>query len=265
MGTSKQQGFTIIETVLFLGVSSLLLVLLVVGAGASLNAQRYKDAVQSFKSVVQAQYTELATIKNIRDNDWACDANAIATEGGDEFRGQAECLLVGKYMRIDRDDVRIYTVLARERTTPIGGLNDIQSLATNYALAASMANVERQQLDWGTAIAWPSGGSGSRSPTTPRTIGIFFARSPDSGTVYTFTSDSIPVDPDEIAQTTFTDLLVEGNTIPGRGARTICIISNGLIKTGDMAIYIKPYASSVSSVETRSNDFMLSQPGAVQC
>lgn len=268
MGTSKQHGFTIIETVLFLGVSGLLLVLLVIGAGSSLNTQRYKDAVQSFRSTLQAQYTELSTIKNIRNNNWSCGPNAVASEGGANtaYRGQGDCLLVGKYVRIDNNDMRIYSVLARPTAVHTAGLNDVNSLRTNYALAASTTVIEQRTLDWGTAIAWPKSGSGARPVGTSRQMSLFFVRSPDSGTVYTFTGDTIPVDPEDIGQNTFNDILIAGDAIPGQGSRTICIISNGLVKSGDTAIYLKSYASSASAVETRSNEFMLSQSaGASQC
>lgn len=268
MGTSRQQGFTVLETILFLGVSGVLVALLIFGAGTSLNAQRYNDAVSSFKNVLQSQYAELSTVRNTRDSTWSCDATAVAIDSGNQFRGQGNCVLVGKYMRIDQDDIHIYTVLAYPKASPTGGLDDIDSLKSNYTLGISTADIQSKYLDWGTEIAWPASGNGSRSPTTPRTIGLFFLRSPDSGAVYTFTSDSIPSDPLSVPISFVTDMLVAGSSsTQGQRSRSLCIVSNGLVTGGTRAVYIDKYASSASAIEVRSNDYNLatSGAGAQQC
>lgn len=258
MGTStshKAGGFTIIETVLFLAVSGALIVGMVAGAGASLNIQRYNDATQSFKSLLQKQYADLASVQNGRSNNWTCDSTANAVEGGDVYRGQSNCVVVGKYMRIDGSNISIYTVLAAQSGTlsPIGA-SDITSLRSNYVLNASKAEVNDITMDWGTEIAWAKDGSvtDGRSARTPRTIGMLFIRSPDSGLVYTFTTDTIPAK-DAIAPKTFSDMLVAGNVVPGQAARTLCIQSSGLAASGDQAIYINAFASAASAVEVRSN------------
>lgn len=253
MGIRDNQGFTIIETTLFLAISGVLIMAMVAGAGVSLNIQRYRDASESFKSLLQAQYAALNNVQNGRDNTLACDASAAVIDGTVE-RGQSDCLLVGRYMRIDQSDITIYNVLARQTSATTSGTSDVDALRNNYALNASTFDREEKKMDWGTQIAWPTSGGGSRAPTTPRTIGILFIRSPDSGLVYTFTSDSIPSDKDTVTTATFTDLLVAGNAIPGQGARTLCVSSGGLLVAGDMAAYINAYAASASAIEMRSND-----------
>lgn len=253
--TSKASGFTIIETVLFLAVSGALIVGMVAGAGASLNIQRYHDATQSFKALLQKQYADLSSVQNGRTNNWTCDATATAVEGGDVFRGQSNCMVVGKYMRIAGSDISIYTVLAAQTgTLPPTGANDIASLRTNYTLNASQAEVDNSTMDWGTELAWAKDGSitDGRAVRTPRAVGILFIRSPDSGLVYTFTSDTVPAK-DAILPAALTAMLAGGNVVPGQAARTLCIASSGLAVVSDQAIYINAYASAASAIEVRSN------------
>lgn len=268
MGRSVSPGFTIIETTLFLAISALLVLLIIVGTGANLNIQRYRDAAESFKSLVQQQYADLSSVQNGRDKNWTCDSTATITEDGadDRLRGQSSCFLIGKYMRIDGSDIAVYTVLASQKSSATQP-DDVQAMLKNYSLNVSTESVENHQMEWGTQIAWASDGKQDvKSPTTPRQIGILFVRSPDSGQVYTFTSDSVPAK-DSIGQSTFNDLLVAGDSVPGQAARMICIESGGLFVNGDRGLYLSAFSSSTSSIEIRSNDYNKSIQGseATEC
>src|SRR5690606_23016561 len=119
MGIRSQEGFTIIETTLFLAISGLLILMIVAGTGMSLNIQRYRDAVESFKSLVQQQYADLSSVQNGRDKNWTCDTSSTVVENGsdDTLRGQSDCFIVGKYLRIEGGSVSIYTVLATQKGT----------------------------------------------------------------------------------------------------------------------------------------------------
>ncbi len=259
MGTRTNPGFTIIETVLFLSVTGLLVLGVMVGVGASLNNQRYTDAVESFKNLVQQQYADLGSVRNGRTNDWNCSDTAMSTQDGSTRRGQSDCIIVGKYMRIDKGDITIYTVLARQTST-VQRATDIATLRNNYTFNESTSETESQDMEWGTYVAWPVHGSGSRPVGTNRQMGILFLRSPETGNIYTFTSDTIPPK-DIISDSTFKPLIVSGGGIPGQSQRHICVSGSGLFAGGDMAIFLRDYAAGSSAVEVRSDDTSIALTG----
>lgn len=263
MGARISSGFTIIETMLFLAVTGLLIMGALIGTGTALSNQRYRDSVETFKNLVQAQYAELNSIKNDRSDAWACGASAKPV-AGDEYRGQSDCLIVGRYMVINEGDISIFNVLAREKAVATTKSPDIEVLKDNYTYNVA-DGVENRTMEWGTKIAWPSAGTGSRTPTTPRTIGVLFMRSPDSGRVYTFSNDTVPLEAEAINSATFTSMMTEGDAIPGQGQRTMCVASSGGILGGDRAVFIGSSASTASAVEVRSNETIETLGGATQC
>lgn len=265
MGTRSQGGFTIIETTLFLAITGLLILMITGGVGASLGVQRYRDSVESFKSLIQQQYADLASVQNGRSNQWTCNANSSITPSGasGEVRGQSQCLLVGKYMRIEGKDISIYSVLARK--TGSSQNEDIAAMRQDYSMNVSTTDVIEQNLEWGTNISWAKEGSldANNTPTT-RTLGILFIRSPFSGQVYTFTSNSVQPK-NAISQSTFTNMISGANAVPGQRERMVCVESGGLLPNGSRGVYIAPYASSANAIETRSNENPASVATGTKC
>lgn len=264
MGTKNYAGFTIIETMLFLAVSALLIFAMLAGTGASLNIQRYRDSVETFKSVLQQQYADLTSVVNSRDNSWGCSSTAMPSQGGaTEKRGQSDCMIMGKYVRVENSDMQIYTVIGYAHGTA-PQTNDVETLRTNYTLNVSNAEKVERGLEWGTYISWPKtiNGTPNANPLSPRKFGMLVIRSPESGQIYTFTaSDNGVPNAGSIGPSTFTNMLVAGNTVPGQGEQLICISTRGLFVNQDRAVYLSPFASSSSAVEIRSNDYLLANGG----
>jgi type II secretory pathway pseudopilin PulG len=270
-----EAGFTIVETMLFLAVTGVLIATLLGGVGIALNNQRYNDAVQSFKSLLQTQYSDISTVINDRSDDWSCNANAITsqpTSGGTQAQGQSDCFLVGKFVTIVGGSVSTTDVVATQKS---GILNqsgdDIAKLTSNYHFSLSTVQTETQDLEWGTEIAWPSSGASthdtSHAPTTPRSIVMLLIRSPDSGTTYTFTKDpqtSSETNPATVKEADLIAMMVSGNVVPGQGDRLICLDSDGLSTSGNMGFYIEAYATDSSAIQTRSNDTKL-VGGSAEC
>lgn len=270
MGTNKLAGFTIIETTLFLGISSFLIVALIAGTGNSINIQRYNDAVETFKSVLQQQYSDVANVQNSRNDNWSCGSTATptTTSSAKENRGQSSCTLVGKYMRLEDDKISIYRVIGYEKSTATPSANDVLSLKNNYLLNVSRDDVDNSTMEWGTRIAYPATQNGAPfpKPQNPRKMGILIARSPDSGQVYTFTnSDSDVPDDLSISSASLASMLVAGNSIPGQGSTLICVNSNGLLANNNRAVYLGAFASSSSAIEMQTNDYLASQSQVNRC
>ncbi len=255
-------GFTIIETMLFLAVTGLLIMGVLIGTGAALNNQRYRDAVETFKTVVQNQYAELGSVKNNRSDEWSCGSSA-KPEDGDEYRGQSDCLIVGRYMLIDRSAITIFNVLAHKNTVILPQTSDIAGLRANYTYNVS-ETTEPRTMEWQTEAGWPTDGAGAQSPQTPSSLAIFFVRSPETGNIYTFTTNDVPSGVDAINHATFSEMMIESDATAatGRGERTICVVQPGAFAIGgDRSVYISPRAVGASAVEVRTNDM----EGVAQC
>jgi len=275
MGTQRTQGFTILETTLFLAVTGLLIIGTLTGIGASLNVQRYRDSVQSLKSVLQDQFTQTKNVVNDHDSTWKCSAAAqVSQTGAGTQRGQSDCVILGRYVVIDRDTISIQNVVGNQIANTTTG-TDIQLLKANYAVALNDSSATTSKLEWGTKIIWPTSGTGSQPSNTPRSIGILLVQSPDSGIIYTFTADS----PKDIASTTGADLLammVTGDsvsqlygsaTLRGQDQRTLCIDPGSFVAFGGTAIVLQPFASNSTAVETQTNELLQQNfgNGAPQC
>ncbi len=259
MGSSNKNGFTLIETMLFLAITGALVVAVLIGTGASINIQRYRDSVTSLKSLIQSQYSDVLNVQNqLTSKNISCDSNAdIGTTGATAPRGQSDCVVMGKYITINGSDVTTSTVIGHASGTTTSDLSDI-GLIQSYNLSTLPSSTETSQLEWGTQIAWPKSGSGSKNPQTPRSIAILIIRSPQNGQNYTFTGDDITVP--------LKSLVVAGTTaIPGQGQRTICVASGGLTNNNEMAISIGAYAAGSSDIESRSNSVNLSLGIDSQC
>jgi len=255
-------GFTIIETMLFLAITGLLIVGALIGTGVALNNQRYRDAVETLKTTVQGQYAELGSIKNDRSNNWNCGSDATPVEG-DTDRGQTDCFIVGRYMVLNKGDVTIYTVLAHENAGASVKATDVQGLKTNYTYNVS-EQTESRSMEWSTEVGWPTTGNEAKAPQTPASLAILFVRSPQTGIIYTFSSNDTPATPDVITSATFTDIMSDNYSTPGEGMgeRTICVVQPGAFALGgDRSVFINAQASTASAVEIRTNDM----EGASKC
>jgi type II secretory pathway pseudopilin PulG len=117
MQQTVKTGFTIIEVLLFLSISSLMAVVLFIGTSAAIQREQYRDAVQSFAGFLQDQYGRVINVENDRTRQ-ACmlDASGTVSE-----RGQSDCVIVGRYIETvgsedatDGGEYSAYSVYAKK-------------------------------------------------------------------------------------------------------------------------------------------------------
>jgi type II secretory pathway pseudopilin PulG len=270
MGIIKQAGFTIVETTLFLGISSFLIITLIVGTGNSVNVQRYNDAVVSFKALIQQQYADITSVQNSRNDNWSCGSSAVPTTTGavKVNRGQSDCLILGKYVRIEDDKIDIYSVTGYQNSLPVEGADDILTLKNSYTMSVANDSVDSRTLEWGAKISYPvrQNNAPSTKPQNPRKMGILIVRSPESGQIYTFTnSDNSVPDAGSLGSASIASMVVAGTGDPGQARRVVCINSAGLLANDGRAVVIGDYASSASAIEVQTNEYMTAKATGTQC
>ncbi len=175
MGNNHRQlGFTIIEVMLFLAVSAALAMAIFIGSGVAIGNQRYRDALNSFQSLIQQQYNEVANVVNTRDDNQSCNDDGISV-----YRGGSNCYIVGKAIVIrDRKNIEVSNIrgsisAADEQNLKNIG-NDLEALsAYNYRVDTS--TTESSEIAWSATLVEAS------DPTT-----ILILSSPLSGTIRTF-------------------------------------------------------------------------------
>lgn len=237
MGTKTASGFTIIEVMLFLAVTGALAAGVLVGSGISIGQQRYKDSVNSLKSLLQSQYSETANTVNDRSGVESCNSSAAITPfGSSQARGTSSCLLMGRFLAVDPDGktITISNVIGSRIPDAPVGTNDIAELQ-NYKLAASPLNQEHASISWGAQLVVPKS-------TSSQPLSMLIVRSPLSGSTFTFSSTLSP-------QPTLKTLV---DTSATTSAQTVDLCVQGAAGTfvgNQLAVRINPYASSPSAIE----------------
>jgi len=182
---TKKLGFTIIETTIVLGISSLLMVAVLAGSSMAVNQQRYRDSVMSLLSLVQGEYLAVTRVQNSeRTTNYDCNTgDASVSNGGVTPRGASECVIIGRVINVSGGKtIKASDVIgSRSVATPLPD-NDIDALQS-YQLSIFDIGTLTSEVAWGGAIVDPV-------TSVPETFGILLLRSPVSGSVITFISST---------------------------------------------------------------------------
>lgn len=235
MSVKTDNGFTVIEVMLFLGVTGLLAIGVLAGSGVAIGQQRYRDSVNTFKSFLQEQYSESANVVNARTGEWNCGSNARVNEqaNGGEARGTSDCVLLGRFISINETgkELRAANVTAYRVQGAEEANNDIEEIAENYRLAQSPVELEESEVNWGATIVRPKS-------TNPQPISMLIVRSPLSGATLTFTAPG--------NTTNLNELVTQQNLAT---ERNLCVDPDGTPFVGErLAVRIAPYAASQSAI-----------------
>lgn len=241
MKAYAQSGFTIIETILFLSISSLLAVGLMFGVGTSINRERYHDSVRSLQSEIQQVYNDVINTHNSRDDNWKCDSSGVNKENGTATAiGQSDCFILGKYITPSKDgsSLNIKNVVGLSSPNITSSTNDIEALSeSNIMIAGNLDEV--YQIEWGAYLA-------QANSINPMSFSILILRSPSSGLIRTFTSNNNTTSESDIKNLLKQQFLLT----PAK----LCVDSKGLSNGPKMAIQINANATGTDSVEALGDD-----------
>ena len=186
MGVKKQRGFTIVETMIFLGISGLLLVGLLAGTTVAIQRQRYSDSVNTTQSFIQQQYSEALNVVNARRGNEVCNASNIVVASGtgtSEAPGTSDCLVLGRAIDVAVNGTKMtaYHVVGRP---PAGeedpDLTDDELLKQYQPTLVKNVEVDDYEVPWGAKI------SAMRQTQTGPVNRLLVLRSPRSGALYTY-------------------------------------------------------------------------------
>lgn len=235
----NKNGFTIIETMLFLGISGMLIVGILVGTGTSINVQRYHDSVTSFRSFLQQQYSD---VSNIRNESTSNPCYGDGTQNNP--RGQSDCVVLGRYITTaDSKAFSVKSVIGYIPPSSVSPDDDIDALKLyNIRISPSTSDSASYDLEWGSSI------SKLNSNRDPMLFSMLILRSPVSGITRTFINiDNNP----PVSESNVEDLITQSSLSQ---TITACIDSNGLLTDNNMAVFVKANATGASGIETLGDD-----------
>jgi type II secretory pathway pseudopilin PulG len=191
MATSKQSGFTIVEVMLFLGITGLVMAFMLNGVSSSLNQRRYQDAANSLLAYVQSQYNLVANVNNTRTTvgdglEAACGDTTVA--------GTSDCTVVGRVLHASPGGE---TTTSKITSTWVIATADVAKLSSGATLTAANLqegkDVDTYDMQWGTQLVEAS------DHAAALTFSILIARSPTNGIIHTYINPGTDKSPADIA------------------------------------------------------------------
>lgn len=237
MATKTNTGFTIIETMLFLGVAGALTVAILVGSGVAINQQRYRDSVNSLKSFIQQQYSEVSNVVNDREGTEACTNAVIAQPPAiplPQPRGTSECVVMGRFIAIDNTGAALTASNVIGYRTPGAkdAASDILEIQTNYTLGLSTISQETTDVAWGAVVV-------KQQTSQPMATSMLILRSPLSGAIMTYVGEGVATD--------LSTLVTIANS---NKTTNLCVnAAPGSFTGSRMAVQISPFATNQGSVQ----------------
>ncbi len=147
MHAPTQSGFTLIEAILFLAVSSLLFLIAVVGTGSLMTSVRFSDSMRTTQAFFQSQYDQILNGVNEREQAETCGV----------IKGK--CLLLGRLFQFEKGsgDITSYYVVATRVPDLAGGDatksdQELLAEAAKPVVVKGGAFVSTFQIPWGAQV-----------------------------------------------------------------------------------------------------------------
>jgi len=232
----RQSGFTIIETMLFLGVTGLIMSFMLVGVSTQLNQRRYQDASTSLVTYVQNQYSLVSNVNNSRDPNESCSSGRIDATGGSSGPGTSDdCTIVGRLLR-SSDSGKTINATQVVATVDAASLpfspgdSDVKIL--HDARLTTSLTTEPYSTQWGTSLVQPAPNNAQ-----PSSFSVLIVRMPTSGVVHTFANSDENI--------TLDNLIATANVT----TFDLCLASNGIGAGAPNGVRIDKDATNTGSIE----------------
>lgn len=254
MIVAKERGFTIIELMLFFGVTGALFAALMFGVNASVNQQRYRESVVSLGALLQGQYSEVSNTRNDSNNDWSCTTNGNVEQDGTAplFRGTSPCVLLGKSIEIKNgNQISIRRVVGCEPSRPggdasagCGNTSTQEAASTNDLDTLKLYNPKKTDFDKrNESPEWDSSLRDTTEKHDALTASFLILRSPSSGLLRIFTTTGeLP-----------SDLKTVITQDAAKAKLPMCIFGDSII-SAKQSITIDPLISGPDGVRINQSD-----------
>jgi type II secretory pathway pseudopilin PulG len=230
MGIKKNAGFTIIESILFLGVTGLVMAVLLVGIGSSLSRERYRDAVYSFQDYMQGQYNLVANVNNSRNAEDVCQAGGIVVGGtADAGRGTSDCTIVGRIIHSTANGESV-TSAQVYATADVATLSGSDVAVLQAADLATSPEIDTFKMGWGTRVVNP------RPSDTVTNFSMLIVRMPTNGLIHTYILSQQDKDP----------AAVVGSVAASPGL-TLCVDNAGFSASGAGRVGVRVAPDAINS------------------
>lgn len=244
MMSHKQVGFTIVELILVMSITAVLAVGILAGSGFAIAQQRYRDAGVSLQAFLQQQYVDVTNTINDRSDDMTCDSGANVSSGNalsDRPRGASECVILGRMVKIINGGktLQVNPVIGYTGLNQSPVSTDMEAFE-QYAIAWTDTAVEIKEVDWQAELDKLDGSTADHI--------ILILRSPYSGVIRTFVTNSVEIPGNEITYAA----LEHGAT--GNNQQTVlCLVPDGWQGTGGrLGVIIRENATTRSAIELDS-------------
>jgi len=181
---TEAAGYTIVEVSLFLAISGLLVLVVLIGTGTTLQATRFTDSARSLSAYVQKQYDDLLNGVNTRTGSEACTAGVVsANPPTGQPAGTSTCLLLGKLVTLKQNSstLQSYNIVGTEPANPDFNESDQQLIYDYQPTAVTNVGVDTFPIPWGATI------SGSKRLSDNKAVdAIALIRSPRSTNIITY-------------------------------------------------------------------------------
>lgn len=180
-GRVTQKGFTIVETMLVLGISGMMLAGIMASVGAGIASQRYKDAANATVDYLQGQYNLTSNTRNDRRHEESyCSTSGLSATPRTEFRATGECTIVGRMIRGNGSEIVSLPLYATVDPESLRGESNPLEALKKSKLVEDTTKSEPYTLEWGTRL-FPAG-----NKAVSQTFSIAIIRSPFTGIINTF-------------------------------------------------------------------------------